>query len=265
MLTAAQAAISQAHAASLVVALAAGCAFLCVGWRLLGLLAALAGAALGWWVGVLISAVALPGASLLIAGIIGGVVGALLGAAFLKLAIAGGAGLLGAVTIPLLALMLAERGIVPLDSPAPVDSAVTAPTISPRVQCAELLNLSLAALRSQMTPGETGAAAQLWWQAAQPPVRTLITAAAIAGGAMAFALALLAHKHAAAVCSAGLGATLILAAGFPLLSWASRGAVAVPNQVAAWLLLGIALTIVGWVLQTRAMARAATAPAKATS
>lgn len=264
MPSAAQAALTPLHAASLVVALTAGCAFLFVGWRLLPLLAALAGAALGWWIAVLISAVALPGASLIIAGIIGGVVGALVGAAFLKLAIAGGAGIIGAITVPLLALTLAERGIIPLETPVEsAAAAASAPPIAPRVQCAELLNLCLATLRGQMGAGAAATAAQRWWPAAPQPVRTLITAAAIAGGAMAFALALLAHKHAAAVCSAGLGATLTLAAGFPLISWVSRGAVGVPNQIMAWLLLGIALTIAGWVIQSQSMSRAAAAPAKA--
>lgn len=238
-------------------ALAAGVLLLVAGQRLLPLISAACGALAGWALARSLSMTFVPEWSLLAAGLVGATGGALVGAAALRLMLAAIVGTGGALIFAVGALILVESGFVPLSAPG-AESALDGNTESTVVDLpSQSRALRLAGASWARRSVSSGVSAQTtWteattaWDATEPTLHTYLLACTVAGGGICLAAALIFHRQACAAFSAALGAIITLGAGLPLLQTLSGGALPLPQRVAAWLLLGIALACGGWAIQS---------------
>ncbi|MSQ90123.1 MAG: hypothetical protein EXS01_01845 [Phycisphaerales bacterium] len=261
---------------------ALGLCLVIAGVRLTGLVAAFCGGTLGWCLGGLIHANLIPEWSPAICATAASVACAALAALFVRPAVAVGFAVAGSIIGALVGGLLVERGIAP--TAAPIDATET--QIAPRdganpaesVRAARSgLSVSMAAILGETKTGGSTAEtlaglagtgsriaelAKSRWALLPQPTQSFLAATTGAGAAIGLGLGALFARWALAGASSALGALLLLGCGVPLAESFFPSA-PVPKAMAAWILLGAAITLAGWAFQMRRMQVKAESPSTA--
>lgn len=259
---------------------ALGGLLLLFGNRLLLPVVAIAGGTLGWMLGDALREAIVPEWPPPLCAAATAVTCAGLAALFLRPAIVLLAALGGSVAALLIAGALVERGIVPTGR-APYGSAATQavdPAAAQGVGAARSAVLAgierALADQAPSAPGDgagnppqgtsgqygsavryAGTGMRIWneitraWGEVPAQARTLLSAAAAAGGAAGLVVGMLFGAWTAAGVSSMLGSALLACAGFPLAERISGGAIKAPESAGAWLLALSSAWIAGWAFQ----------------
>ena len=241
---------------------------LIAGVRLIGLVAAFTGGAIGWCLGGALHQALVPEWSVAACAATAALAGAALGALFIRPAVAVWFAVIGLGLGLLLGGVMVERGITPT---APVVAPSTGATAAPE-QPATALKAARSGLidlfggtvdelqdahgnpdRFRAFAGIGGRlVAQLKsrWEVIPSATRTFLTAMTLGGAAIGFGIGIVFSTWAVAGASSALGAILLLGCGLPLGATVT-GAYRCPQSIAAWLLLIGAFTLGGWAFQMR--------------
>ncbi len=253
----------------IVLALLTGLGFLLLiaGVRLLALVAAFTGGALGWCLGGIVHDNVVPEWSPAICAATASVCCAALAALFVKPAVSVGFAVAGTIIGLLFGGLLIERGIAPT-APLSTTPSVTVGESSPaasvraaRSGLTEAVTVILGEVRDSPTGvgraeqfagagGRIVALARTRWAIVPAATRTFLLATTAAGGVMGLVLGLFFSRWATAGAASMLGSILFLGCGLPLTETLIPS-VRCPESPAAWLLLGAATTLSGWAFQMR--------------
>lgn len=273
---------------------ALGLMLLLFGSRILLPVVAIAGGTVGWMLGDGLREALVPEWPPPICAAVSAVIAAGIAALFLRPALVLIAAAGGAAAALLVAGALIERGIVPTGR-APYGSAPTQ-AVDPlaargvgaaRSAALDSIERALAdppagasggqdgdAGRASAAGGQYGSAVRyagigmrVWgeiaraWSEVPTQARTLLSAAAAAGGAAGLVVGMLFGAWTAAGVSSMLGSALLVGAGFPLAERISHGTVTAPGTAGAWLLSLAAVWVAGWAFQAwRAQSASRAAP-----
>ena len=240
---------------------------LIAGVRLIGLVAAFTGGAIGWCVGGALHQFLVPEWSIALCAATVAVAGAALGALFIRPAVAICGATVGLGLGLTLGTLMVERGITPTapvatsESVAPTEVQASSALKQARSGLQELFGGTLDAVQdSQGHPDQirvvAGLGARLLvdlksrWTTVPGATRTFLLAMAVGGATVGLGIGIIFSRWALAGASSALGAILFLGCGLPLgeeLTHAYR----TPESPRAWLLLLGALTLAGWAFQMR--------------